>query len=573
MANPTPYERTYSFTDYQAGNPSAPLPGIQVDNELENIENSLGEAIDAIKDVRRSDGALKNGIVTVDSLDATVAAGVGTGALASAAAAAASADAASDSAVAAAASATAAAGSATSASGYAGDALTSRNEAATEKTLAQTARTGAQTARDYAYQWSSAAEGVDVNDGVNPVNKSAYHWAQVALAAATATIPDGSITTIKLANLAVTTGKIADGAFSADTTGRAKMADGFVTAAKLDPAAPVVRSDTAQSFTDAQKGQARANIGGGVLTGFRDKIINGSGAISQRVYTTVADDTYWCDRHYVLTQTATITPTILTDVANGLPFMMRLSQSQATAQRMGNAQILEAAVSKPLRGDTVTFGGRMRCSSAQTISYAVLEWTGTADAVTSDVVSNWTSTTYTPGNFFLASNLVVAASGSVALTANTLTDWSITASISGSCNNIIVLYWTSETVAQNVTLDMAWGLVEGDATAELYPYEARHPRYETELCQYYAQWVYLNIGWDAAALESINIPYPLPVPMRIKPTVGVNVNDPARTQVSTNANAGNFQVQNNAMVSTYAQSAAAGPVGIFGYRALLDAEL
>lgn len=209
MANPTPYERTYSFTDYQASNPSAPLPGLQVDNELENIEQSLGEAIDAIKDVRRSDGALKNGIVTVDSLDATVAAGVGAGALASAEAAANSADAAASSAVAAAASAGSAAGSAGTAATSAGQAMTFRNEASTEKTLAQTARTGAQTARDFANQWAVAASGVDVNDGVNPVGKSAYHWAQAALGAAAGALPDGSVTTPILADEAVTEAKLA----------------------------------------------------------------------------------------------------------------------------------------------------------------------------------------------------------------------------------------------------------------------------------------------------------------------------------------------------------------------------
>ena len=209
MADPSKYERTYSFTDYQTGNPSAPLPGVQVDNELENVEQSLGEAIDAIKDVRRSDGKLKNGIVTMDSLDPTVASGIGTGALAAAEAAAASADAAADSAVAAAASATAADISATAASGYASNALTSRNEAETQKTLAQTARTGAQTARDFAALWSSAPENTNVNDGVNPVGKSAYHWAQVALDAAAGAIEDGSVTTAKIADEAVTLDKLA----------------------------------------------------------------------------------------------------------------------------------------------------------------------------------------------------------------------------------------------------------------------------------------------------------------------------------------------------------------------------
>lgn len=246
-----------------------------------------------------------------------------------------------------------------------------------------------------------------------------------------------------------------------------------------------VRFDAAQSKTAAQQGQARANVGASVLAGFRDKLINGNGAINQRLLATVADDTYWCDRHYALTQTATVTPSILSDVANGLPSMMRLLQAQATAQRMGNAQILEAAVSKPLRGDTVTLGGRARCSSAQNLRYAILEWTGAADAVTSDVVNNWTSTNYTAGNFFLATNLVVAAVGSIALPANTVTNWSLTAPISGACNNIITLYWTEAAVAQNVTLDMAWGLVEADASAEVYPYETRHPQQELALCQRY----------------------------------------------------------------------------------------
>jgi hypothetical protein len=255
-----------------------------------------------------------------------------------------------------------------------------------------------------------------------------------------------------------------------------------------------IRFDAAQTLTKAQQGLARANMGAGVLSGLRDKIINGNGAISQRTYTTVADDAYWCDRHYVLTQTAAITPTILSDVANGLPSMMRLTQSQATAQRMGNATILEAAVSKPLRGKTVTLGGKLRCSASQAIRYAILEWTGTADAVTSDVVANWASGVYTPSNFFFASNLTVAAVGSITPSANALTDFALTASVSGSCNNLILVYWTEGTAAQNVTLDMAWGLVEGDCATENYPYEARHPQQELALCQWYCRRVERMVG-------------------------------------------------------------------------------
>lgn len=216
MSAPTPYTRSYSFSDYQANNPSQPLPGPQVDNELENIEQSLNGTIDAVNDVRRADGALVNGIVTLDSLDPTVKAGVGAGALASAEAAAQSAIAASESAGAAAGSAGAAAGSAGAASSSAGQAVT--------------ARTGAQTARDFASQWASAPEGVDVDDGVNTPDKSAYHYAQVALGAAAAggVLPDGSITTAKIADEAVTTAKIA-----AASVKEAKLANQAVTEAKL----------------------------------------------------------------------------------------------------------------------------------------------------------------------------------------------------------------------------------------------------------------------------------------------------------------------------------------------------
>ncbi|PZR84382.1 MAG: hypothetical protein DI537_33150 [Stutzerimonas stutzeri] len=64
MPSPIYYERAYNF---------APgVPGLQVNNELNSVERSVNGTIDALKDVRRDDGALKNGIVTVDSLSPAV---------------------------------------------------------------------------------------------------------------------------------------------------------------------------------------------------------------------------------------------------------------------------------------------------------------------------------------------------------------------------------------------------------------------------------------------------------------------------------------------------------------------
>src|SRR5690606_1364732 len=81
LANPDPYNRTFSFNDFQASNPSSPLPGNSLDNELENVEAAINGTQTALEYIRRSDGALKNGIVTLDTLDPTVLAGVGAGAL------------------------------------------------------------------------------------------------------------------------------------------------------------------------------------------------------------------------------------------------------------------------------------------------------------------------------------------------------------------------------------------------------------------------------------------------------------------------------------------------------------
>lgn len=213
MADPTKYTRSYGFDDFQSANPSAPLPGAQVDNELENIELSLDEAIDAIKDVRRADGALKNGVVTIDSLDEQVAAGVGEGALAAAQTATEKASEASGYADDASGYASAASGSADDASGYATAAQGYRNEASTFRDLADSARTGAQAARDAAMDWATAAEDAEVDDGVNDPGYSAYHYMKkteaIADDVAEGVIPDGGVTTAKIDDEAVTEGKLA----------------------------------------------------------------------------------------------------------------------------------------------------------------------------------------------------------------------------------------------------------------------------------------------------------------------------------------------------------------------------
>ena len=194
-------------------------------------------------------------------------------------------------------------------------------------------------------------------------------------------------------------------------------------------------------------------------------IINGGFDFSQRVtsYTThnsVADDVYCFDRWYALTQTAA-EEVLRWNIAGATgaqpgPFVARLLQHQAAAQRIGLAQIVEGMNSWPLRGQTITLQAKAACVQTDiTLRYAILEWTGTCDTVTSDVVKDWTSGTYTANNFFLATGLTVVAVGSTALThvdaIASAVPIAITLSgtVSASCNNLIVLFWSEGTMAQH----------------------------------------------------------------------------------------------------------------------------
>lgn len=140
MADPTPYKRSYSFTNHQEDAPDTPLPGNRVDIELDNIAEH-SEAL-----VRRVNAGLKVGLnqeqleIVADNIDVVTFVGVN---IADIRAAPLAATAAAEAAIDAENSAVLAAASAVSASG-------SAEQAADSATVAQAARTGAEAARDEA---------------------------------------------------------------------------------------------------------------------------------------------------------------------------------------------------------------------------------------------------------------------------------------------------------------------------------------------------------------------------------------------------------------------------------------
>lgn len=234
-----------------------------------------------------------------------------------------------------------------------------------------------------------------------------------------------------------------------------------------------------------------------------DYVINGDGQVRQIALGSTADDVYSHDCWYALTQTAALTTSQLADVEDGVPNMIRLTQGQASAQRIGYAQIIESARCKKLRGKRFTIGGRLRYSNAAAVRFAILEWTSTADTVTSDVVNDWTSSTYTAGNFFAASNVTVRAVGSLTPAAATLQDFRLSATLGSSVNNLIVMIWTEGTAAQNSTLDF---VMQGKRGFAVHPIVMRSLPEELVLCQRYFEKSYniaTALGTAAAALGVI----------------------------------------------------------------------
>lgn len=70
MSQPTPYTRGFSFTGFQAAQPSSPLPAPRVDVELDNIQTTLGGVLGNLQLIQRDDGKLRDGVVTIDSISA-----------------------------------------------------------------------------------------------------------------------------------------------------------------------------------------------------------------------------------------------------------------------------------------------------------------------------------------------------------------------------------------------------------------------------------------------------------------------------------------------------------------------
>jgi hypothetical protein len=126
-------------------------------------------------------------------------------------------------------------------------------------------------------------------------------------------------------------------------------------------------------------------------------------------------------------------------------YVGQFRQADATNRRYGIAQILSKNQALDLRGEEVTFSFYARTDGTEitTIRAGIVEWTGSSDSVTSDIVSAWAATPT------LIANAAFANTPGDVTISSSWTQVDVTVTLGTSFNNLVLFIWTSAEEAQN----------------------------------------------------------------------------------------------------------------------------
>jgi hypothetical protein len=268
----------------------------------------------------------------------------------------------------------------------------------------------------------------------------------------------------------------------------------------------------------------------GAYFGFKNRLINGDFSVAQRGTSFVSgannDDTYNLDRWYVLsdgndavdiTQDTTTVPTNqLTAIALDV---------ETTNKKFGIAQIIEQVNCVGLIGNTVTLSFKAKVSSTtklDNVKCAIVAWSGTANTVTSDIISAWGAEDTNPT--LIADATYENTPANLGVTTSYAT-YSVSAAIdTASTKNIIVFIWSdvTDTTAGDFLYITDVQLEVGSVAT---PFERRPYGTELQLCQRYfwrtpSSTTYAYPSNNATVTNGFFFgqSFPLPVQMRAAPT-------------------------------------------------------
>ena len=268
------------------------------------------------------------------------------------------------------------------------------------------------------------------------------------------------------------------------------------------------------------------------LTGFRNRIINGEFGVAQRGTSFVSgandNDSYNLDRWYVLSdgndavditqETSTVPTNQLTAIALDV---------ETANKKFGIAQIIEQKNCVGLIGGNVTLSFKAKVSSTtklDNVKAAVVAWSGTADTVTSDIISAWGAEGTDPTLIANATFENTPANLSVTTSYATYT---LTANIdTASSKNLIVFIWSD--VTDTTAGDFLYITdVQLEAGSTATDFERRPIGTELALCQRYYYQTLATISnsepsyywYSGVSGQSYTAQYRFAVQMRAAPTI------------------------------------------------------
>ena len=276
----------------------------------------------------------------------------------------------------------------------------------------------------------------------------------------------------------------------------------------------------------------------------KNYLINGSFAISQRATSFASgannDDAYTLDRWYILsdgndaidvTQDTTTVPT------NG-QFAIALDV-ETVNKKFGIAQIIENKNCLGLIGNTVTFSFKAKVSATtklDNVKAAIVSWSGTADTVTSDIISAWGAEGTNPT---LIANATFENTPANLNVTTSYATYSVTAAIdTASTKNVIVFIWSdvTDTTAGDF-LYISEAKLELGSSATAFDYAGNSFSNELMQCQRYfstsipegytvTNFPGVGSGTPGAAMYATGSNdafgnWMLPVPMRATPTTTI----------------------------------------------------
>jgi hypothetical protein len=285
------------------------------------------------------------------------------------------------------------------------------------------------------------------------------------------------------------------------------------------------------------------------FTGFKNRVINGGMDIAQRgtSFTSTSsannDDTYVLDRFYILSDGNDIVDvTQTTTVPTGAKYSIGLDV-ETVNKKFGIAQIIENANCYDAIGGNVTISFQAKVSATanlDNIKCAIVAWSGTADTVTSDIISAWGAEGTNPT--LIANATYENTPANLGVTTSFAT-YSVTANVdTASTSNIILFIWSDvTTTALGEFLYITNVQLEKGSTATSFEYRSFGAEYA--LCQRYYYQVGGNSFVGTAAYTAVaggmiwntgagDFMIPYKVSMRSAPTI---INSNMGVQYATTA--------------------------------------